>query len=128
VLQAYYGYEDRDLWQLAIGLGAGVSRRGLVCGAVTGGALACGMAAGLKRGSTRDDLPGLREACYSKAQEMMRRFEARFGTLSCREMTGCDFLTPEGHTAFRENQILDRICRPAVRLVVETVADLIDRG
>lgn len=126
VLQAYYGIEDQGLWQLATGLGAGVSRRGFVCGAVTGGALACGLITGYKRGSTREDRIGLRNESYSKIQQMTRRFEEQYGTVNCWNMTKCDLLTPEGQAAFKANQVMERVCRPAVRLVVETVIDLCD--
>jgi C_GCAxxG_C_C family probable redox protein len=123
-LQAYYGLENENLWQLATGLGAGVSRRGFICGAITGGTLACGMVTAMQRGSTREDVRGLREETYSRVQELTRRFEARFGTVECRKMTGCDFLTPEGQAHFKESQGMDRTCRPAVRLVVESVIEI----
>jgi hypothetical protein len=39
-------------------------------------------------------------------------------------MTGCDLLTPEGQAAFKQENTLDRVCLPAVRLMVETVISL----
>lgn len=128
VLQAYYGIEDQGLWQLAAGLGAGIGRRGFVCGAVTGGALACALITGKQRGSTREDRIGLREESYSKIQQMTRRFEEKFGTLNCRDITKIDFMTPEGRAAFKENQIMEKVCYPVVRLVVETVIEVCDNG
>ncbi len=121
VLQAYHGVEDEKLWQLATGLGSGMSRRGFVCGALTGGILAAGMVTSLQRGSTREDRKGLREETYSRVQDLARRFEARFGTVNCSDMTGCDFLTPEGQADFKAKGLMDSVCRPAVRFVVETV-------
>ena len=55
VVQAYYGIEDENLWRLATGLGAGISRRGSVCGALTGGAAAFGLVSGHRRRSGHDD-------------------------------------------------------------------------
>lgn len=124
VLQAYYGLEDENLWQVATGLGAGVSRRGFMCGAVTGGVMACGLATARQRDLGREARKSLREETYSRAQELMRRFEARFGTVNCLEMTGCDFLTPEGQARFKETQGMDLVCRPAVRLAVESAIDI----
>ena len=109
---------------MATGLGAGVSRQGLLCGALTGGVLACGMVAGSRRRNSRDDLRGLREESYSRVQELTGRFEARFGAVGCGVMTGCDFLTPEGQARFKEEQLLDNVCRPAVRFAVESVIDM----
>jgi C_GCAxxG_C_C family probable redox protein len=125
VVQAYYGLEGNDLWQMATGLGAGVSRRGFLCGALNGGALACGLVVGSRRGTGRDDLRGLREETYAKVQELSRRFEARFGAVDCMAMTGCDFLTAEGQAKFREQKLLDSVCRPAVALVVEQAIDIL---
>ena len=124
MLQAYYGLEEDDLWQVATGLGAGISRRGFTCGAVTGAALACGLVTAQQRGSTKEDRRGLREETYSRVQELTRRFEARFGTVECRAMTGCDFLTPEGQVAFKKNRGMELVCRPAVRLAVEMAVDV----
>ncbi len=101
-----------------------MSRRGYVCGAVTGGILALGLGAAARRGSTREDVRGLREETYSKVQEMTRRFEAKFGTASCGELTGCDFLTNKGQQDFKASGRMDSVCRPAVRFVVETVVEL----
>lgn len=127
VLQAYYGVEDGDLWQLVTGLGSGIARRQFICGAFTGGVLACGLVTARRRKSTREDRKGLREDSYTKVQELARRFEAQFGTVSCREMIGCDLLTPEGQAAFKQTGMMDGVCRPAVRFAVESVIDLMDQ-
>lgn len=126
MLQAYYGIENEDFWRMATGLGAGMSRRGRVCGALTGAIIACGLAVGRRRGSTHADRVGLREETYAKVQELSRRFEERFGTVECLAMTGCDFNTPEGRRRFSETRQMEVTCRPAVQLVVESVPALCD--
>ncbi len=123
-LQAYYGVEDESLWMLATGLGAGMSRRGFACGAVTGAIIGCGMATALGRSSTREDRRGLREETYSRVQALTRRFEARFGSVDCSAMTGCDFQTAEGQADFKARGLMDGVCRPAVRQAVEAVVEL----
>lgn len=126
MLQARYGVQDESLWRLVAGLGAGMGRGGFARGALTGGVLAIGMATGLQRGSAREDVRGLREESYSRVRQFSRRFEERFGSVECRAMTGCDFLTPEGQARFKAMGLMDGVCRPAVALAVETVAALCD--
>jgi C_GCAxxG_C_C family probable redox protein len=118
-LQAYYDLGDDGLWQLMTGLGAGIGRRGFTCGAVTGAAVACGMVISRRLGSTRDDRGALREETYRRVQDLTRRFEAEFGTVECRKLTGCDLLTPEGQAEFVATNANDRVCRPAVRFALQ---------
>lgn len=123
-LQAALGLDDDDLWQLATGFGGGLGRRQLVCGALTGATIACGLAVARKRASTREDRDGLRTDAYAKVQQLTREFEARFGALDCRTMTGHDFSIPNGHDLFVQSGGRDRVCRSAVRFAVETTARL----
>jgi C_GCAxxG_C_C family probable redox protein len=124
VLQAHYGIENEDLWRLATGLGAGLGRQGHVCGAVTGGTIACGLILGHERQATKDNRFALRDDTYARVRELTCRFAERFGSIQCRELTGCDFLTPEGQKAFKERGVLQSTCMPAIRLVIQTVPEL----
>jgi C_GCAxxG_C_C family probable redox protein len=125
-LQSYYRLQDQQLWRTATGLGAGMGRQGLTCGAVTGACLAMGLVTSQTK-QTQGVL-GLKEETYARVSELIRRFEAQFGTTSCRVMTGCDLRTPQGQADFKTNQISDRVCYPAVRLAVEAVIDICNSG
>lgn len=125
MLQTYYGLESESLWQMATGLGAGVSRQGFLCGALTGGVLACGLVVGSRREAAREDVRGLREESYAKVQELTRRFEERIGAVDCLAMTRCDFRTAAGQARFKSEQLLDGVCRPAVSVVVEQAIDIL---
>lgn len=124
-LQAALGLHDEDLWVIATGLGGGIGRRQLVCGALTGGVLACGLAVARRRGLNRETRNELRAQTYASVQELTRRFEAEFGALDCRTLTGYDFAAPDGYQAFSQSDTKDRVCHPAVRFVVRTVAELL---
>ncbi|MHB1133353.1 MAG: C-GCAxxG-C-C family protein [Chloroflexota bacterium] len=124
VLQKYYDIENEDIWRLATGLGAGLSRQGEVCGALLGGTAACGLILGRQRQAGHDDRFELRNDVYAKVQELSRRFRERFGAIECGELTGCDFNTPEGQSTYKEKSLLGSLCVPVVQFVVETVPAL----
>jgi C_GCAxxG_C_C family probable redox protein len=127
-LQAYYGIANEDIWRLATGLGAGLSRRQDVCGALTGGVVACGLITGRQRASEPADRIALREETYARVQALTRAFEERFSTLACKAMVDCDFGTPDGRQAFKNRGQMKSVCEPAVRLAMATVVTLCDQA
>ena len=124
VLFAYapgLGLDGETSLKLATGFGAGMGRRGEVCGAVTGGILALGLKYG--RGGRQDR--SATEETYQKTLELMARFEERHGSCLCRVLLeGCDLRTAEGQQFFKEHDLLHKTCLECVRSVVETL-DLI---
>jgi C_GCAxxG_C_C family probable redox protein len=85
---------DTELVALARQFGGGVAGTGETCGAVTGAALALSL-----RDYQAPDAVG--PAASRKAlQDFTSRFAAEFGALRCRDLTGFDLRTPEGHEAF----------------------------
>jgi C_GCAxxG_C_C family probable redox protein len=85
---------DTELVALARQFGGGVAGTGETCGAVTGAALALSL-----RDYQAPDAVG--PAASRKAlQDFTSRFAAEFGALRCRDLTGFDLTTPEGHDAF----------------------------
>jgi C_GCAxxG_C_C family probable redox protein len=125
VLFAYgpdLGLDGETSLKVATGLGAGMARRGEVCGAVTGGILALGLKYG--RG-TRQDRAATEET-YRKTQDLMARFEKRHGSCLCRVLLeGCDLGTEEGQRQFKERDLLHKTCLGCVRTVVESVAEIL---
>jgi C_GCAxxG_C_C family probable redox protein len=85
---------DPDLTALARQFGGGIAGTGETCGAVTGAALALGL-----RDYQAAEAAG--PATSRKAlQDFAQRFAVEFGALRCRDLTGFDLTTPEGHDAF----------------------------
>jgi len=126
VLYAYgpgLGLDGEMSLKVATGLGAGMARRGEVCGAVTGGILALGLKYG--RGARQDR--SATEETYRKTQELMARFEARHGSCLCRVLLeGCDLRTAEGQQFFKEHDLLHKTCVGCVQSVVECLAQTMD--
>jgi C_GCAxxG_C_C family probable redox protein len=126
VLYAYgpaLGLDGETSLKVATGFGAGMARRGEVCGALTGGVLALGLKYG--RGARQDR--SATEETYRKTQELMARFEQRHGSCLCRVLLeGCDLRTPEGQLYFKEHDLLHKTCVGCVQSVVESLAQIMD--
>jgi C_GCAxxG_C_C family probable redox protein len=126
VLYAYgpdLGLEGETALKVATGLGAGMARRGEVCGALTGGILALGLQYG--RGGRQDR--SATEQTYQKTEELMARFEERHGSCLCRVLLeGCDLRTAEGVRFFKEHDLLHKTCVRCVQTVVEGLAEIMD--
>jgi C_GCAxxG_C_C family probable redox protein len=103
---------------IASGFCSGMARTGGMCGAVTGGVMAIGLALG--RSAPGESL----DRTYEATREFLQRFQARFGSLNCQELTGVHLGISEGQAEFRaKGQI--KACTDyvgeAARLVVEII-------
>ena len=126
VLYAYgppLGLDGETALKVATGLGAGIGRRGEVCGALTGGILVLGLKYG--RGGQQDR--SATEETYQKTLELMARFEKRHGSCLCRVLLDdCDLRTAEGQRFFKEHDLLHKTCVGCVQTVVEGLAEILD--
>lgn len=105
--------------KIATGFGGGISRRGYVCGAVSGAI----MGFGLKYG--RNSPCELRAPTYDLVVEFIKRFQKTFGSIVCKELSGCDLSTLEGIRKFREEGVHGQICSHFVRGAIEIFMGLI---
>jgi C_GCAxxG_C_C family probable redox protein len=103
---------------IATGFCSGQARTGGMCGAVSGGIMAIGLALG--RTAPSDDI----NPCYQAVRAFLESFSAQYQALSCLELTGVHLGTPEGQAAFREKEQI-KMCTDyvgeATRMVVEIV-------
>jgi len=116
---AIYGAElglDREVaLKAASALGAGMGRRGEVCGAVTGALLVLGLRHGFT--DARDRVAKGRT--YDLAWDLSERFLAAHGALLCRDLLGCDLATVEGMAMARERGYFRERCPRFVRTAAE---------
>ena len=107
--------EDAAL-KVSCGFGGGMGRKQEVCGAVTGGI----MVLGLRRGrGTRDGRP-VTEDLYPRVREFMDGFAVRNGSYLCRDLlSGCDLTSEEGQRRFKEDGLLEKVCKQCVRSAAE---------
>ena len=106
--------------RIATGFCSGMARTGGLCGAVSSGIMAIGLALG--RNTPTDFV----DPCYQAVRTFLDRFSTQYQSLSCLELSGVHLGTPEGQAAFREkgqiNQCYDYVTE-VTRLVVEVVAN-----
>ena len=96
------GLESGLIPKLATGFCAGIARTGGMCGAVSGAV----MAIGLVMGRSHQKQPV--NECFMKIQELIKIFNDRFGSINCRELTGCDLGMEEGQQYFKENNVREK--------------------
>jgi C_GCAxxG_C_C family probable redox protein len=70
--------------RIATGFGGGVGRNGDMCGALSGGVMAIGLALG------RDKAEQSRDPCYAAVDRFYTDFVKEFGSSKCRELIGID--------------------------------------
>jgi C_GCAxxG_C_C family probable redox protein len=107
--------------RMASGFGAGMARCGYACGAFTGAVIAFGLLFG--RDKPEDD----RANCYSRVQELEKRFIERFSALDCLTLTGFSMRTPEEHEAAKQAGVWKTKCPAFVRDAAEMAAIIASR-
>lgn len=106
------------------GLGAGFSRRGEVCGAVSGAI----MALGLQRGFYDPANPESKAEFVEKARAFMDEFEAKHGSIICRELLNFDISTEENYARAVNEGIFAGVCRDVIGDAADMIARYFDRG
>ena len=107
--------------KIATGFGAGYGRMQEVCGTVSGAI----MAMGLKYGRGENEDRNTTEAMYQKTRDFIKSFEKIHGSIICRELlNGCDLMTEEGQTEFRDQGLLQNTCIKCVETAVKILSEI----
>ena len=101
-----FGVDRTSALKISCGFGAGMGRRQEVCGAVSGAILLIGC----KHGKTIREDNAANELTYKLVRELSEKFIAKHGSISCKELLGCNLLTPEGQQFFKDNNFRDLKC------------------
>lgn len=112
------GLAPGSLPKAAAAFGGGVARHGMLCGALSGGCIAIGLA----EGRTGPEMP--RDPAYRDAGELVDEFVARFSAGDCRTLTGLDFQNQADAALYRERIHHER-CVHYVRFVADWIANRI---
>jgi len=95
----------------ACGFGAGISKTGNICGAVSGAILVIG----LKYGKTIQGDDTATEKTRSLVREFMQEFIQRHGSNNCTELLGYNLSKPDEYEKARENKLFVTKCPELVR-------------
>jgi C_GCAxxG_C_C family probable redox protein len=113
------GLDPGTAKKIACGFGAGISKTGNICGAVSGAI----MVIGLKYGKCREG----DDAATDKTRALTRRFIEEFleknGSVNCTELLGFDLSRPDEYAAAQESGIFLERCP----LLVRDAADILEK-
>ncbi len=115
-----FGLDSDKACKVATGFGGGM-RMGGTCGAVTGAF----MVLGLKYGNTTAEDKEGKANTYKKIEEYTKRFKVRNGSITCRELLGCDVSTPEGMKEAKDKNLFSSICPNIVQDAVEILEEML---
>ena len=116
---AQFGLEPETALKVSAAFGAGMGRKGEVCGAVTGALMAIGLASGPTSASDKE----AKERTYQLAHRLLDKFTQKNGSILCRELLGCQMDNAEELARARQQGLFTTICP---RLVVEA-SEILDK-
>ena len=109
--------------KVAGGFGGGIGKHGEICGALSGAIMALGIVFGREEARDREG----KDNMYNKTDRFIQKVKKEFGYTRCRDLTGCDMLTPEGQKRMKEQNIHDKICSKLVAFGVEEASKLMKK-
>ena len=124
MLSAYgerFGLDHEMASEVSGAFGGGMGHLGETCGAVTGAF----MLIGLKYGVTRAEDEKRREKAHHLVKEFAREFKSRNGSITCRELLGCDISTSEGMKLAEDNEHFITRCPKFVRGAAEIIEQIL---
>lgn len=124
-LLSTYGTElglDRETaLKISTAFGGGIGRMGGICGAVSGAFLVIS----LKYGNAGVEDGQSREKTYVLVREFSEKFKSRNGSVTCRNLLGCDISIPEGLALAREKKLFSTVCPKFVRDAAEIIEQML---
>jgi C_GCAxxG_C_C family probable redox protein len=115
------GFDPAIAHRLTTGMGAGLGRKQLLCGAISGGAMAIGAAIGNDSGA---DLAA-KERCYEAVLGFVNAMEAEFGAADCGTLLGVDLKTDVGKAQFKERGLGSKVCDAMISRAAELASETI---
>ncbi|MHB1485429.1 MAG: C-GCAxxG-C-C family protein [Saccharofermentanales bacterium] len=114
------GIDKETGLKISSGLGGGMGRLGLTCGAVSGAYLLIG----LKYGSEKANDKEAKEKTYELIREFAKRFEAINGSTSCKDLLGIDLMTGDKNIISKQ---VKEVCPKMVHDAALIIEDILNR-
>ena len=105
------GLDPATARKIACGFGAGVSKTGGLCGAVSGGI----MVIGLKYGKAAEGDDAATEKTRAIVRQFMEEFRSKNGSVNCTGLLGYDLNDPVAYEAARKSGVFLSKCPALVR-------------
>jgi C_GCAxxG_C_C family probable redox protein len=115
------GLNQEMALKISTGFGGGMAKQGFTCGAITGAVMVISTKYGR---SALEDTPS-KEKTYTVILEFFKRFKDIHRTTDCRDLIGCDLMTPEGQALAKERNVHKNICENIVGSTVDILEDLL---
>ena len=115
------GLDETTALKISSGFAAGMQMAG-VCGSVTGAY----MVLGLKFADQDSGRSAGRKQVYEKVAEFNRQFRERNVSLNCRQLLGCDIMTPEGKEVADQNNLFKTVCPKFIEDSVQILQTIIE--
>jgi C_GCAxxG_C_C family probable redox protein len=110
-----HGLDKEKALRLAGSFGGGMARMGETCGAVTGAL----MVLGLRHGMTQKEDPQAKENNYQEVLKFVDEFKARYGSIRCGDLLGCEISTSAGRQKASDQKLFSTLCPKLVATAVE---------
>lgn len=113
-----HGLSENDCLKIGCAFGAGMGRKQLTCGAVTGAL----MALGLKYGKAIGDPDEKKQHTYEKTREFFNEFVRINGSATCRKLLrDLDINDPDDHQKIVDQGLFETLCEKYVADAVSIV-------
>ena len=114
------GIAPESALRIASCFGSGLGRAD-VCGCVTGGLMALGLAHGRGGACSRAE----QQSLYAERDAFTAAFSRAHGSLLCREILGHDLTLPEQRAVIVEKALFSSVCAPLVCATCEMLEELL---
>ena len=108
--------------RIATPFGAGLGREGHLCGVVAGSLMALGILIG------RDSAEEKIGPVYRATGDFVKKFDKRFGSLACRELTGYDPSNPVQLKLMAVKKVKEKTCAGLMEWAVDELKQYLPKS